>query len=211
MCSYNLLPSESQGSAARIRILEHRLTKARECITALQRQVPYAAVADTTQVLAPQTRKNTHSPISLAPASKDPSIVEIPTPFIASLLQPLLDEDHIRATVHSQTLRLCHSDQPFIRDQCKVQFCQLPCYDTALEAIYTSFNTVFGLCNIVAEQDFRQSMHRLYSTNPIVYTAEDTEFRILFFAVLALGMLSCGTIHGGFGYTRVIRERSVKT
>lgn len=220
MCSYNLLPVECKGSAARIRILEHRLVKARECIGELQRAVPQDVPTEPHQSIVPQRdldalRLPPRPPFRAPTSFNNPSKagnnrpVAITLSLIQCLLQPLSRDDGVKSLINSSAAHSILRDSGLGNEVPHNRFYQLPPYDTMIEVIYAAFNSIFTLCNVVSEQDFRVASQRLYDINPVSYTSEDTEFVPLFCGVTALGMIYCSEIHQQLGYEKVLKERYV--
>lgn len=226
VCSYNLLPAECKGSAARIRILEHRLAKARECIGKLQKQLPDNDSSDLEQTLAPQSelRPSVHiSPISMAfktSAYSSPvesvSTAGVGFSLIESLLQPLSSLHQVQYLTNSSLARsiLRDSGPTHDHDHNHNDFPptshDLPPYDSMIEIVFAAFSNVFGLCNIVVEHEFRIVAQRLYEQNPKSYTPQDTEFVPLFDSVIALGIISSASCYHTLGYEEALKQRYVE-
>lgn len=204
MCSYNLLPSECKGSAARIRILENRLIKANECITQLKKQTPDTGVRNPQSSL-PLKELEVHQ-LCISPGSGTLANQDTGTRFISSLLRPLSYDPEIKALADSQSPGSLLKDNNFETSPLRTGFCQLPAYDIAIERIYTAFNSTFGLCSIIPEQTFRIATQRLYEVYPISYTQEDFEFIPLFHAIIALGIIhrSHNHLHEGARQERYV-------
>lgn len=206
MCSYDLLPFECKGSAARIRILENRLIKANECITRLKKQAPCGTNAAVIRSSLPSTESNVTKTRVLETGSQFNAGAG--NPLIVSLLRPLSHDTEIEALAQSQSTRhFLHDGLNVSQNMPTTGFCQLPAYDTTLELLYLAFNNTFGLCSVIVEQTFRIATQRLYDLSPISRTQADIEFMPLFHAVLALGMIHHSQSPQNPGYDNVVHER----
>lgn len=220
VCSYNLLPAECKGSAARIRILEHRLAKARECIGKLQKRLPDNDSSDFEQTLAPQSEFKPAvltSPISMVfkTAYSSPagtvSTASAGFSLVESLLKPLSSIHQVQSLTNSSLARSILRDSGPISDHDTPQSTyQLPPYDSMIEIIFAAFSNIFGLCNVVVEQEFRIVAQRMYEQVPNSYTIQDIDFLPLFDSVIALGMISSATFHRTLGHEQAIKQRYVE-
>lgn len=222
VCSYNLLPAECKGSAARIRILEHRLAKARECIGNLQKQLPDNDPAELDQTLAPQSEfkpaalisptSSVYKTSAYSSPAESVSTVGIGFSLVDSLLEPLSSIHQVRSLTNSALARsiVCNAGTTHDHATSTHSSLQLPPYDSMIDLIFAAFNNTFGLCNIIVEHEFRIVAQRLYDNDRDSYTLEDTEFIPLFCSVIALGMISSTSFDHTLGYEQILKQRYVK-
>lgn len=157
--------------------------------------------------MATTSPPSTLSTLLSSPESNKTHSIGLGLSLIETLLQPLSANDQMRSLIDSKLARSMLCDTGPANNTPSTRFCQLPPYDTMIEVVYVAFNSVFALCNVLTEQEFRISTQRLYDVNPVSYTSEDAEFVPLFCIVAALGMIHCSKIHQQLGYEEVLKER----
>lgn len=198
------------------------MAKARECIGNLQKQLPNNDPALLDETLAPQSdikpslATSPTSVISKTSAYSSPaesvSTVGIGRSLVESLLQPLSSIQQVRSLTNLNLARslLCDTDPIHDHETPPDHPRHLPPYEIMLEIVFAAFNNIFGLCNIVIENEFRIVAQRLYDNDPKLYTREDTEFVPLFCGVIALGMICSTTLSHTYGYDEVLKQRYAK-
>lgn len=176
--------------ARKIRDLEDSLAIARRYIQDLQSQLPKDIIDQARQ--SARSQSNLDAP-QYAHAGETSS-ANIPTTTGLGLIEALLRSlSHHHSDIANLT-RSMKKDE-FLRSSTSVTkcfyttLCQLPPEATMVETVNAAFNGIFGLCNIVAEQDFYTSAQALYESHPMSYTQEHAIFVPVFFSVLSLGSI----------------------
>lgn len=128
-------------------------------------------------------------------------------PLLESLLGLFPGDKEIEDLSHSQLIRSIFQNTATSGDITSKGFCHLPTYEIALELTYAAFNNTFGLYSIVAEQPFHESVRKLYDPNSTTHSQEDTEFVLLLYAVIALGMIHHWQTQPGLSYEEAVHKR----
>lgn len=188
-CNYDIAPVDHPSPAQRIHALEESLVRAKYHIEDLQRQLG--------EDVADHTQHKTSSQKTVVTSQMKQTCTEVRygtarstgLDLIDALLRPLSFHDDIRRLTDSkgsgEFLRNSPSEtRPFFTD-----LCQLPVHATMISTVCAAFEGVFGLCNIVVEQDFHSAAQALYDYHPMAYTQEHADFMPFFYSVIALGMI----------------------
>lgn len=211
MCTYSLLPSDTKGPNAKIKILQRRLLRAQQVINDLQKQVPGHGTLDDDidPDMASEPMSTTADSIDPVPDTESSKHDTSDPTLVHSLLRSVSDSYNIAALLTSATAHFMLPASLALQAPTAQTFCQLTPYPTMLEIVYAAYSNVFALCTVVPEQDFRMRTQRLYDINPIAYQPDDTLFMPLFFSVLALGMVHSSNLHPNLDYHQILRERCV--
>lgn len=188
-CNYDIAPVDHPSPAQRIHALEESLVRAKYHIEDLQRQLAEDIAGDS------QCKTSSQKAVVASRVEQTPAEVRYGTArstgldLIDALLRPLSHHDDIRNLTNwkgsSEFLRKSPSKtKPFF-----TELCQLPVHATMISTVCAAFEGVFGLCNIVVEQDFHSAAQALYDSHPMSYTQEHVNFMPLFYSVIALGMI----------------------
>lgn len=205
MCEYNVLPEGRTKTTVRIRALENSLVKARKHIADLQSQLPKDQ-----PIVSPPTASSLLDTIRIAQEPALSTTASTGIAFVEALLKPLSHHEDIRQWTRTEQANdiLCHSivdTRPFY-----TSLCQLPVHGTMLEIVSDAFISVFGLSNIILEQEFFVAAQGLYETPQASYTREHADFVPLFFAVVALGVLHYRRLPRHPEYEDNLKERYVR-
>lgn len=210
VCRYKTPPAERIDPASRIRALEDSLVEAKRCIQDLQHRLPKDVDVQVRRTSYVENNPEAHQIAQTAKNTRMGTATSTGLGLIGALLRPLFHHDDIKNLIRSDGTGKFMRSSPAAKKLFHTTLYQLPPHATMIETVSAAFDCVFGLCNIVVEQDFYTTAQALYNSHPMSYTQEHSEFVPLFLGVMALGMTYRTGVHQDNRCEQNAEERQVR-